>query len=357
MHVQLKWLMQLLFIAIVMTILGACSSYGPQTMSRDQADYGRSVGDSWKNQMLANLVKLRFVDMPVFVEVGQIVSGYTLETQVNASVGFSNSIIGDDTQGLGAGGRYTDRPTITYVPKTGEGFLRSMLVPVNPSSLLSLVQAGYNPEILFAWGVESINGVRNYSNKGTNTTAPDPEFIEFVRLLSELQQAGAIGMEIDKDPTTKHDSVFFFSDRTVDEGVKEKSRRARKLIGMKQGQQNFRVLYAPFSTEDDVLAIQTRSILQILSSMSRFVDVPAEKADRAVPGYSVPEGASRPFQVRTSTEQPEDPFASFKYHGDWYWIDHRDIVSKRVFLLMLFLTTLTDSGDDQTAPVLTIPTS
>ena len=71
MNVQLKWLKQLLFITIAITILGACSSYGPQTMSRDQADYGRSVGDSWKNQMLANLVKLRYVDMPVFVEVGQ----------------------------------------------------------------------------------------------------------------------------------------------------------------------------------------------------------------------------------------------------------------------------------------------
>jgi len=357
MNVQLKWLKQLVFIAIAMTILGACSSYGPQTMSRDQADYGRSVGDSWKNQMLANLVKLRFVDMPVFVEVGQIVSGYTLETQVNAAVGFSNSVIGDDTQSLGASGKYTDRPTITYTPKTGEGFLRSMLVPVNPSSLLSLVQAGYSSEVLFAWGVESVNGVRNYSNKGQNTSAPDPEFIEFVGLLSELQRAGAIGMEIEKDPSTKHDSVFFFSDRTLDEGIMAKRDRARKLIGLKQGQQNFRVLFAPFATEDDVLAIQTRSILQILGSMSGFIDIPPDKADQALPGSSVPEGVSRPFHVRTSRERPEDPFASFRYHGDWYWIDHTDIASKGVFLLMLFLTTLTDGGDDQTAPVLTIPTS
>ena len=55
--------------------LTACSSIGPSTMDRDHLDYGRSVGENWKNQMLTNLVRLRYVDMPVFVDVGQIVAG------------------------------------------------------------------------------------------------------------------------------------------------------------------------------------------------------------------------------------------------------------------------------------------
>jgi hypothetical protein len=348
---------RILLTAIGLTILGGCSGYGPTTITRDQMGYGRSVGDSWKNQMLSNLVKLRFVDMPVFVDVGQIVSGYSIETAINGSVGFSSSVIGNDTQSIGAGGKFTDRPTITYVPKTGQDFLRSMLVPVNPSSLLSLVQAGYSPKLLFGWGVESINGVRNYSNKGSGTKTADPEFIEFINLLSDLQGAGAIGLEIEKNPETKHESVFFFPNSNLNEEVKGKRERARKLIRLKQGQQRFRVLYSPFANDDDVLAIQTRSILQILSSMAGFVDVPADKVHRAQPGHSFSENESRPFRVRTSTEQPIDPFASFLYHGDWYWIDHEDLASKRVFLLMLFLTTLSDSGENQKAPVLTIPTS
>ena len=55
--------------------------------------------------------------------------------------------------------------------------------------------------------------------------------------------------------------------------------------------------------------------------------------------------------------QPDDAFAIFRYKGDWYWIDHDDLVSKRVFLLILFLTTLTNRVTDEKVPVLTIPTS
>ncbi len=99
-------------------ILAACSSYGPKSMDRDQLDYGNSIGENWKNQMLANIVKIRYVDMPVFVDVGTIVSGYSLSTSVDGRVGFNDSLIGGNSSGLGASGTYTDRPTITYMPKT-----------------------------------------------------------------------------------------------------------------------------------------------------------------------------------------------------------------------------------------------
>ena len=77
----------LAFSALVL-LLAACSSIGPRTMDRDQLNYGASIGNNWKNQMLLNIVRTRYFDMPVFVDVTSIVSGYSLETQVNAAVGF-----------------------------------------------------------------------------------------------------------------------------------------------------------------------------------------------------------------------------------------------------------------------------
>ena len=132
-------------------------------MDRDQLNYGNSIGDNWKNQMLANIVKIRYVDMPVFVDVGSIVSGYSLSTTVNGRLGFSDSLIGGNSQGIGASGTYTDRPTITYMPKTGDDYLRAILEPVAPHSLLALIQAGYSSQLLFTWAVEAINGVHNWS--------------------------------------------------------------------------------------------------------------------------------------------------------------------------------------------------
>jgi hypothetical protein len=326
-------------------------------MDRDQLDYGRSVGESWKNQMLTNLVRLRYVDMPVFVDVGQIVSGYSLETQVNAQAGFSNSFTGGDSQGFGASGKFTDRPTITYMPKTGEAYLRSLLEPVEPRSLLSLVLAGYSSELLFTWAVESINGLNNYSIVGTKARSADPEFIEYVNLMQDLQEAAAISFEFENDPETGHDILMIFENIDHTDEILAKKKRAGQLLGLNPERDRFHVRYAPYSTDDDILAIQTRSIIQMLAAMSGFIDVPHAKSAQAAPGYELLPGATRLFHVRSGADRPEETFAQIKYKDYWYWIDNTDLQSKRVFTLMLFLTTLTNYAGDKNAPVLTIPTN
>jgi hypothetical protein len=348
----------LVFSAFLGAVLTACVNFGPNALDKDQLAYGNSIGDNWKNQMLANLVKMRYVDMPVFVDVGQIVGGYTLETQINGRIGFSDGLIGGDTQNLGAAGRYTDRPTITYMPKTGEDYLRSLLEPVKPSAVLALVLAGYSPKLLFNWSVESINGVRNFAAaRGQGIDLADPEFIELVGLITDLQSAGAIGFELELDPKTRHDVLFMFTEREVDQRAQAERQRVREILGLDPDRKTFRVLYSPFAMGEDVLAIQTRSILQTLLSLSNFVEVPPDQARRAAPGYDLPPGAARPFRVRVSSERPEDAYATYQYEGYWYWIDHADLQSKEVFTLMLFLTTLTNRSGMENAPVLTIPTN
>jgi len=337
--------------------LAACTSIGPKTMDRDQLDYGRSVGDNWKNQMLTNLVRLRYVDMPVFVDVGQIVSGYSLETQLSADVGFSNSFTGGDSQGIGAGGKFTDRPTITYMPKTGEAYLRSLLEPVEPRALLSLVLAGYSSELLFTWAVESINGLKNYSVVAGKARRADPEFTEYVKLVQELQDAAAISFELENDPKTGHDMIMVLDNDGLDEATLANRKRTGELLGLNPEKSRYRVMYAPYASDDGILAMQTRSIIQMLVALSGFIDIPPEKRSYASRGYELPSGVTRPFHVFSGPNRPEEKFAQIKYKGDWYWIENSDLRSKRVFTLMLFLTTLTNYAGDQNAPVLTIPTN
>jgi hypothetical protein len=342
-------------VAICATLAG-CGSYGPKSMDRDQLDYGNSIGENWKKQMLANIVKMRFVDMPVFVDVGSIVSGYSLTTTVHGRVGFSDSLTGGNTQGLGASGSYTDRPTITYMPKTGDDYLRAILEPVEPKNLLSLIQAGYSSELLFTWAVEAINGIHNWSATARNNRSADPEFFEFVKLVQELQYLGALGFELESDPETKHDIVMVLNKQGLSESTLEKSHRASEIIGLDQGLDRYRVLYAPFKTDSATLAIQTRSVIQMLAAMAGFIDIPPELASFAAPGYDISGPSKRPFRVHSGPDRPEQSFTTIKYKDYWYWIENTDIASKRVFTLMLFITTLTNQASSQKAPVLTIPT-
>ena len=70
-------------------VLTGCKSIGPGSVGPDRFDYSSSIAESWKQQVLLNIVKLRYLDLPVFVDVSSVVAGYSLQTGVTTSGTFS----------------------------------------------------------------------------------------------------------------------------------------------------------------------------------------------------------------------------------------------------------------------------
>ena len=108
-----RWLPAAVVIAWLLGLWG-CTNIGPGTVPRDRFDYNRAISDSWKQQTLLNIVKTRYADMPLFVEVASVVSGYTLERSVSLGGSVSSqSAVQGNFFNLGTSGTYIDRPTIT----------------------------------------------------------------------------------------------------------------------------------------------------------------------------------------------------------------------------------------------------
>lgn len=341
-------------------LLPACTSLGPTTIVADRFDYSAAIADSWKQRTLLNIVKLRYVDLPIFVDVASVVSGYSLQAgvSVNGTVSAANAVQGNFLAS-GVQGAYTDRPTITYTPATGQRFVRGLMEPIDPRNIFLMLQSGYAADFVLSMTVESLNGVRNRTMAAGIVREADPEFQRAIELLRDVQAAGAFSMRAEEDKVKGTTGVLFFRREDMPADVMEKVAEIRRLLKLPANIQKFTLRYSPARGADDELSVNSRSMLQIMLAFSSYLDVPEAHLTEhsALPGLAQTASETQQGAVRihSGKDKPEQTYAPVRYRDYWFWIEHGDLKTKRALAAIMLFFTLVDTGSKEPLPLITIP--
>ena len=352
-------------VILFVSITSGCGSIGPNAVNRDRFDYITAISESWKKQTLLNIVKLRYADVPVFMEVGQVISGYELEGTLTAGGGVGDKAwrnaggaLGDFVN-FGASGRYLDRPTVTYSPLTGPDFIKTMLTPFPPGAIMFLIEAGWPVEMMLQIGVQAINGLRNHRGGPLGHPA-DPEFVEVLRLLKQIQAAGGVGFKLQREKEGGEATMLMFHTRRLTPETAQNVVDVKRLLRLNPEAADISITYGADMLSDKEIALHTRSGYQVLIELASQVAVPVEHVTEHRTygqGPAAPEGTASLaslISIRSGTERPADTFAQVRYRDHWYWIDDQDLLSKRVFTFLTVLFTLSESGQKIQPPILTI---
>lgn len=298
--------------------------------------------------MLLNVVRIRYADAPIFIDVTSVINSYTLTGSASAGADLSSKNPNQVT--LGASGLVSNTPTVTYQPLTGDRFMRSMLRPIPPASIFEMLQAGWPAELVLRTAVSSVNGLQN------QRWVRDPRFDQLVVLVTRVQQSGGLNIRVEE--TKGGEAVLFALPRlNLPPSVAADVTEIRRLLGVDPNEDEYTLAFGLTPRSSTEIAILTRSMLEVMIEYGFGIDIPTadQTEGRALPLRGDAGVSSKLVHISLGSSAPGDAYAAIPYRGRWFWIDDRDLQSKLRFTFLMILSSLAETGQASTAPVVTIP--
>ena len=351
-----------LHLAMSLLLLTGCQSlFGPSALRNTHPAYNQAILNTLDEQMLLNLVRLRYSDGSYFLEVGSVTASLSLGAfagiDTDLSTGTFPSLIKPN-----AGMAYSDNPTISYAPLQGEQFLKKILSPLPLESVLVMTESGWSVERVLGITIERMNRLYNAPRASGPTPTNPPKYERFKRMLAllrKLQKANLI--EVGPDLKTKHPFILFKPTKKFAREIQE----LRSLLDLSDKTNTFLITNNFLDESPDEIDVRTRSIGSILWYLSQNMHIPAKDekaglvtvtktADGQVFNWrDVPAGGF--FEVRSSNDRPENAFVSVPYRDAWFYIADNDLNTKRTFMLLKQLFNLQAGQVKTVPPTLTIP--
>ena len=403
------------FLALAM--LSGCSTVGPDFYKSSFEDFNDAIRKTSDGQMLSNLVRMRYLETPVFLQVASITTSFNINGNIGASAGFPEG--GGNNYGLSSGAGFSESPTISFSMPESDKYYGRLLAPLSAKQITSLVLGGFDSEDVFLTTVRGVNGLRNISAEFEDTPEENASFVDFVEaisLIKKLRGQGLVDIELGGKQADWSSPVTIDASNAISkvlllgaasyahvnnfELVKydndvwqthqyEKNmalrfspasnnspdaQRLRKLLNL-EDRYNFPMVdaemvnaekprgilgEAPGALDPNItwaeIGLRGRSMMEIMQVASKKVQMPEEEVARGVAVVDANQGAARDIGlvIKSSKSEP-DSMLRTNYRGYWFYIDDRDLESRNQFALLNALFAVIGGTVPGANPIMTIP--
>lgn len=400
----------LFFAGAIVTFLCGCS-VSPKLIQSRHWELNDTIRETHFEQLLLNIVRLRYDEMPYFLQVSSVSTQFSANQNFNVSGSFPEKA--PSIFGLGGGASYTESPIVTWSLPDSRDYLGRLMAPLGSDQLTVLAQSGWDVERVLRFGAKKMNRLRSLEfHAGEGIYEPDSfrGFVEVLALIKALQRDGLADMAygvkssmgagkipLDKLNTraipdglaqglqfmTRDDPNVFeplklfkplFLRFSKQSDTDPRVKRLRKLLNLDSKKYSFGIVDTASSGVEQLLSesgkasqvfdpekdfaeivVNNRSMMEILQLAACFVQVPEEDlAHRYVSAIDKKPDTTW-LKIRTAEDEPDEAWLKVQYRGHWYYIAADDVYSRSSFSLLdaLFASVVGDVPGAK--PLLTLP--
>ena len=403
---------------VLLGVLGGCT-IGPRNLADERLRYNEVVKSTTEQQMLLNIVRLRYADTPSSLAVSSVATQYELANSIGlvpfyGLVGNEASAVGRASVLPSLSSSITERPTVTLTPLDDQEFTRKLFTPMTLDGVLYLIRTTWPIATVFRLWLENLNWVSNAETGSGPTDVDPPDFARFlagIDALQALQNRGwvvftseerfeAVGGSLPESRITARAMVD-----AAKEGMRYEPQadgrwalmRSKvqplmrlhpdalgtpdmaaftKAFRLEPGRVEYEIHIGELRPFPDkypgagvaVIDLETRSLLQVLYFLSKGVEVPADHLGARLTRETLDE-SGQPFDWRRVTRglfrvsntaedrPPATAHVAVRYLDRWFYVDKTDHDSMATFSLVLQLSRLELEARTTSGPTLTLPLS
>lgn len=333
-----------------------CAWLGPETIRSGRPAYNDAILTTNDEQLLQNIVRLRFGDSMGFLTVSSVTANVSLSAHgaVNIGAGPSENYAGNLVPIAGAL-TAEQNPTISYTPVGGDRMLRQLTGETPLDLTILLINATHPHGHAWMALVRRANNLRNPDFVDPPKVDVDVRFVEAVDLASHLQQRGLLYWA--RLAGTQTDFAMVLHSYTP-HNVAEVE-RLLELFGIARPLRQGDDVVVPVrliagSPPPGELAIETRSLFELMRIAAADIELPAD-LDAVATRFPRLGPAGKSVRILSAPTRPSRTRTAVEYRGRWYYIEQTDEASKQWFTMLQLLTMARVPESVSPTPMLTIP--